>query len=153
MLLSVPTKTVAPVGTAASAARLWTIGATAAARTSAAAHTKILDLRSIKGRIAPVNIGRQAATNAGASCTGGAVDTERLSGPKLDHVAGNICISSWVAFGRAFLCTRPGLFRAGQAGCNRVRRSGFSTPQYGQLRVASYRFYSGMGNRAAATLP
>jgi hypothetical protein len=45
-----------PAGTAAFAARLWTTGAAAAARTRAAPQTKGLDLRSIKCTIARANI-------------------------------------------------------------------------------------------------
>ena len=57
----------APVAAAAVAARLWTVGTAAAARPSAAAHTKTLDVRSIKSTIAPANLQGKPPTDAAAS--------------------------------------------------------------------------------------
>src|SRR5262249_27565589 len=64
MLLSVPTNTMAPAGTAAIAARPWPIGAAAAAKKVAAAPTKILDLRIMECTIAPASIEGKPPTEA-----------------------------------------------------------------------------------------
>src|SRR5262249_6774777 len=147
------TNAMAPAGTAAIAAPLGTIGAAAAAKSSAAAHTKTLGLRNMKYTIAPANIEGKPPIDTLAPCTRRAVDTGPVWRPNLDHVAGNIRVKRCAFIGRALPCARPGLFRPGQAGCDRVRRPGFATPEHGELCFAPDWLHAGVGNRTPAALP